>query len=89
MFLLCEQSSEFQRFPFCFECKASRHSKYIAVHECLAVKNSFSTYIWSKVNLWFCEAVYGQFSKQDVELLQDVEQLKDVELLQDVELLLR
>ena len=28
------------------------------VHEWSAVKNSFSTYVWSKVDSCFCEAVY-------------------------------
>ena len=32
--------------------------KYFVVHERSAVKNSFSTYIWSKVDSCFCEAVY-------------------------------
>ena len=32
--------------------------KYFVVHERSAVKNSFSKYVWSKVDSSFCEAVY-------------------------------
>ena len=32
--------------------------KYFVAQERSAVKNSFSTYIWSKVDSCFCEAVY-------------------------------
>ena len=31
---------------------------YFVVRKRPAVKNSFSTYIWSKVNSCFCEALY-------------------------------
>ena len=32
--------------------------KYFVVHELWAVKNSFSTYVWSKVDSCFCEFLY-------------------------------
>ena len=32
--------------------------KYSIVHELSAVKNSFSTYVWSKVDSCFCEGLY-------------------------------
>ena len=32
--------------------------KKIVVHDRLAVKNSFSTYVWRKVDSCFCEALY-------------------------------
>ena len=37
--------------------------KYFAVHERSAVKNSFTTYVWSKVDSCFCESVYVADSK--------------------------
>ena len=32
--------------------------KYLVLHERSAVKNSFSTYTWSKVDSCFCKALY-------------------------------
>ena len=37
--------------------------KYFVVNDRSAVKNSFSTYVWSKVDSCFCEALYKEFFK--------------------------
>ena len=35
-----------------------KFQKNFVLHERLAVKNSFSKNVWSKVDICFCEAVY-------------------------------
>ena len=41
-----------------FQLQSEFFQKYYVVHEWSAVKNSFSTYVWSNVNSCFCESVF-------------------------------
>ena len=42
------------------------------VHERSAVKNSFSTYVWSKVDSCFCESVYSVQMKYATKKMVDI-----------------
>ena len=49
----CQKKRKYVSYQFLLEF----FQKYFIAHERPAVKNSFSTYVWSKVDSYFCEAV--------------------------------
>ena len=46
--------------------------KYFVVHEWSAVKNLFSTNVWSKVDSCFCEAVYKVTKKKNIVHIKEI-----------------
>ena len=50
----CQKKREYVSFKFLW----MFFLKYFVVHEWSAVKRSFNTYIWSKVDVFYCDTVY-------------------------------